>query len=122
MNLWARFTDDILNMNGRIEGFRYRLGRWSEAYEIQIFHFTKIEVMLGRERPSTLTSMNVLSRQCNYEEAERIYRQALALIERVLGKEHPDTLTSVYCLAYLLYQQEQYKDAELFYYQSIRWI
>lgn len=110
-------------MNGRIEGFPYRLGRWSEAYEIQIFHFTKIERNNARQRASVYADeheqmASALSRQCNYEEAERIYRQALALIERVLG----NTLTSAYCLAYLLYQQEQYKDAELFYYQSIRWI
>ena len=38
-------------------------------------------------------------------------------MERVLGKEHPDTLTSVYCLAYLLHQKQQYKDAEMFYYR-----
>jgi hypothetical protein len=31
-----------------------------------------------------------------YEEAEEMLREALALRERVLGKEHPDTLTSVY--------------------------
>ena len=41
--------------------------------------------MLGKEHPSTLTSMNnlaeVLHRQGNYEEAERIHQQELALRE-----------------------------------------
>lgn len=41
----------------------------------------------------------VLSSQSNYEEAERIHRQELALTERVLGKEHPDPLTSMNNLA-----------------------
>ena len=36
----------------------------------------------------------------------------------MLGKEHSDTLTSVYCLAYLLYQNKRYKDAEIFYHRA----
>ena len=62
--------------------------------------------MLGKEHPDTLTSKNnlaeVLSSQGNYEEAEQIHRQALALRERVLGKEDPDTLTSKNNLAEVL--------------------
>jgi hypothetical protein len=59
------------------------------------------EKILGKEHPSTLTSMNnlagVLDSQGKYE-AEAMYRQTLGLCENVLGKEPPDTLTSVYCL------------------------
>lgn len=44
------------------------------------------ETVLGKEHPSTLTSMNnlagVLSRQGKYKEAEEMYRQMLALKER----------------------------------------
>ena len=44
---------------------------------MQRFLFRKMEKMLGKEHPSTLTSMNnlalVLSRQGRYEEAEVIY-------------------------------------------------
>ncbi len=87
-----------------------------------VFHFRKTEKMLGKEHPSTLTSMNnlasVLSRQGKYDEAEEMHRQAMALKETVLGKEHPDTLTSVYCLTYLLHQKKQYKDAEVFYHRA----
>ena len=68
--------------------------------------------------------LQVLGSQGKYEEAEGIYRQTLALREPVLGKKHPTTLTSMNNLAlvldnqgksYLLHQNKQYKDAELFY-------
>ena len=41
----------------------------------------------------------ILSSQGEYEEAERIHREALVLRELVLGTEHPDTLTSMSHLA-----------------------
>ena len=106
-----------------IEGFLYRIGRWSEAYKIQVFHFRRTEKMLGKEHPSTLTSMNnlalVLSSQGNYEEAERIHRQALALRETVLGKEHPDTLGSINNLALVLNSQGNYEEAERIHRQAL---
>jgi Tetratricopeptide repeat len=56
-------------------------------------------MVLGKEHPSTLTSMNnltlVLSNQGKYEEAEEMLRQSLGLSETVLGKEHPLTLMSM---------------------------
>ena len=61
------------------------------------------ETVLGKEHPLTLTGINnlaeVLSGQGNYEEAERIHRQALVLKETVLGKKYPDTLTTMNNLA-----------------------
>ena len=113
---------DRLIMIDEMEGFLFRIGRWSEAYKMRVFHLRKIEKMLGREHPSTLTSMDnlalVLSSQGKYKEAKEMHRQALALRERVLGKEHPDTLTSVYCLACLLHHKKRYKDAEVFYHRA----
>ena len=104
---------------GRIEGFLSRIGRWSEAYKIQVFHFRKTEKILGKEHPFTLISINnlaeVLSSQGNYEEAERIHRQVLALRERVLGKEYPSTLTSINNLASVLSSQGNYEEAERIY-------
>ena len=51
-------------------------------------------MVLGKEHPSTLMSMNnlaeVLRHQGNYEQAEEMHRQALRLRETVLGKEHPE--------------------------------
>jgi Tetratricopeptide repeat len=35
--------------------------------------------------------------------------------EKALEKEHPDTLESIYCLAYLLHQEEHYQEAFLLY-------
>ena len=105
-----------LGMIDEMEGFLSRIGRWSEAYNMQVFHFRKTEKMLGKEHPSTLRSMNnlasVLSSQGKYDEAEEMHRQALALTERVLGKEHPDTLTSINNLALVLSSQGKYDEAE----------
>jgi hypothetical protein len=77
------------------------------------------ETILGKERPSTLTSMGnlagVLSDQGKYEQAEEMHRQALELRERVLGKEHPSTLTSVYCLAHLVSTRKRFEKASILY-------
>jgi tetratricopeptide (TPR) repeat protein len=74
------------------------------------------ETALGKEHPSTLTSMNnlagVLRDQGKYEEAEEMYRQALRLRMMVLGKKHPSTLTSMNDLAGVLNDQGKYKEAE----------
>jgi tetratricopeptide (TPR) repeat protein len=82
-----------------------------------------LKTMLGKEHPSTLTSMNnlagVLGRQGKYDEAEAIHRQALESRKTVLGKEHLETLTSVYCLAYLLQDRGQYDDASKFYERAL---
>ena len=71
-------AEDVLAMVDRIEGFLYRLGRWSEAYGMRLFHFTKVEIILGKEHPNTLTSMNnlagVLGSQGKYEKAEQIHQ------------------------------------------------
>ena len=55
---------------------------------------------------------SVLNSQGNYEEAERIYRQTLALAETVLGKEYPSTLGSMNNLAEVLSSQGNYEEAE----------
>jgi hypothetical protein len=72
--------------------------------------------VLGKEHPSTLTSVSnlvaVLSDQGKYEEAEEMHRQALGLSDTVLGKEHPSTLTSVNNLATVLRDHGKYEEAE----------
>ena len=71
--------------------------------------------MLGKEHPSTSTSMNnlalALSDQGKYEKAEEMHQQALGLSETVVGEEHPNTMTSVYYLAYLLHLQQRLSEA-----------
>ena len=52
---------DRLAMVDRMEGFLLKIGRWSKAYKVRVFHLGKTEKMLGNEHPSTLTSMNNLA-------------------------------------------------------------
>ncbi|ORY58756.1 P-loop containing nucleoside triphosphate hydrolase protein [Pseudomassariella vexata] len=54
-------------------------------------------------------SKNILGK---YEEAEKMYRQALELQEKVLGREHPDTIGSMNNLAIVLGSQGKYEEAE----------
>ena len=65
--------------------------------------------MLGRENPSTLSSMNnlalVLDSQGKYEEAEEIHRAILELKEKVLGRENPSTFDSMNNLALVFRRQ-----------------
>jgi tetratricopeptide (TPR) repeat protein len=74
------------------------------------------EKVLGREHPSTLTSVDnlglVLSSQGKYEEAEAMHRRALKAREKVLGHEHPSTLISVDNLGLVLSSQGKYEEAE----------
>jgi hypothetical protein len=71
---------------------------------------------LGKEHPSTLTSMSnlgsVLSDQGKYEQAEEMHRKTLALCETVLGKEHPSTLTNINNLGLTLSAQGKYEQGE----------
>jgi tetratricopeptide (TPR) repeat protein len=62
---------------------------------------------------------SLLQSQGKSDEAEPMYRQALALREKVLGKEHPDTLTSMNNLAGLLEGQGKYDEAEPIYRQTL---
>lgn len=72
------------------------------------------EKVLGKEHPSTLTSVgnlaSMLRYQGKYGEAEAMNRRALEGYEKVLGKEHPDTLMSVGNLAYLLHRQQNFRE------------
>ena len=116
-------TRDKTAFFDNIGGFLDAIGRWSEAYEVQVFLVRKREEALGKEHPSTLASMNnlagVLRSQGNYDEAEQIHRQTLALKETVLGKEHPDTLTSMNNLALVLDSQGNYDAAEQIFRQTL---
>ena len=108
---------DLTKLSYSSEGFPFRIGRWSKAYEMQVFHLRKTEKLLGKEHPSTLRSINslalVLSSQGKYNEAEEIHQQVLALKEPVLRKEHPDTLTSKNNLTEVWSYQSKYNLPEL---------
>ncbi|KAL8799610.1 MAG: hypothetical protein Q9182_005761 [Xanthomendoza sp. 2 TL-2023] len=85
---WTRErTRDKAAFLDNIGGFLDAIGRWSEASEVQVLLVRKREEALGKEHPATLTSMNnlavMLESQGNYDEAEQIHRQTLALRETV---------------------------------------
>ena len=54
-----------------------------------------VKMVLGKEHPYTLSSMNnlalVLNEQGKYEEAEIMHREELKLCQKIRGKEHPST-------------------------------
>ncbi len=62
-----------------------------------------LEKVLGKEHPSTLSSMNNLAglylKQGRYGEAKPLFKAALQLREKVLGKERADTQSSSHNLA-----------------------
>ena len=73
-------------------------------------------MVLGKERPSTLTSMNnlatLLRNQGKYEQAEEILQKILRLSETVLGKEYPSTRMSMNNLEMVPRNQGKYEQVE----------
>jgi tetratricopeptide (TPR) repeat protein len=59
-----------------------------------------------------------LSDRARYDEAEPLYRRALAIREEKLGADHPDTASSLNNLANLYRAQGKYADAEPLYRQA----
>jgi tetratricopeptide (TPR) repeat protein len=57
--------------------------------------------------------------QGKYEEAEPLYRRALAVREKQLGAEHPDTALSLNNLAGLYHVQGKYEEAEPLYKRAL---
>ncbi|KAI1159422.1 hypothetical protein F5B18DRAFT_587349 [Nemania serpens] len=102
----------------------YRLGKYDEAEAMYRQTLQLYEGVLGREHPSTLSSINnlalVLGSQGKYGEAETMHRQTLQLKEGVLGREHPDTLSSMNNLALVLGSQGKYGEAEAMHRQTLQ--
>ena len=79
------------------------------AFEVLVFQhgqLVRVEKALGPAHPDTLATVNnlanLLSDQGKLDEAEPLYRRALAGKEEALGPAHPSTLNSVGNLAILL--------------------
>jgi hypothetical protein len=91
-------------------------GKYAEAEAINRQTLQLKEIVLGKEHPETLGSMNNLAssfrQQGKYTEAEAMDRQTPQLRETILGKEHPETLGSMNNLASSLRQQGKYTEAE----------
>ena len=92
---------DIANCDAAswLASFYQDPGRYGISEKLEGLSVRTKETVLGKEHPSTLSSMNnladVLSDQGKYEQAEEMHRQVLGLRETVLGKEHPSTPTSM---------------------------
>ena len=71
--------------------------------------------LLGEAHPDVATSLNNLAAlyrsQGRYEEAEPLYRDALAMGQRLLGEAHPDVASSLFNLGALRYNQGRYSEA-----------
>ena len=92
-----------------------RRGQFQEAETLHHQVLGIHEQTLGREHPTTATSIsnlgNVLYLQGKVAEAEKMHRRALAVREKVLGAEHPDVATSLNNLGNVL--QDLGKDQRL---------
>ncbi|KID73289.1 Kinesin light chain 1 [Metarhizium brunneum] len=102
----------------------YLLGQYQKAKQLHQQSLQLREKVLGKEHPSTLSSMNNLANMLSIlekdKEAEQMYYQTLQLREKVLGKEHPSTLDSMNNLAGVLLDLGKYKEAEKMYCQTLR--
>ncbi|KAH7131167.1 P-loop containing nucleoside triphosphate hydrolase protein [Dactylonectria macrodidyma] len=112
-------TEDVLRWARLLTNagwYRWMKGIYEEAKEMNRRALEIREMVLGREHPDTLISINnlasVLQYQGKYEEAEQMNRRALDASEKVLGREHPDTLISISNLAEVLGYQGKYEEAE----------
>jgi tetratricopeptide (TPR) repeat protein len=117
------FLDKDLKVRSLLAGIRRVKGTHSGENIAEAVIPILEQMVLGKEHPSTLTSMNdlasVLSDQGKYEQAEEMHRQALGLRETMLGKEHPSTLTSMNNLASVLRGQGKYEQAEEIHRQAL---
>src|SRR5277367_3686022 len=72
----AIIDDESLDSIAVMGDFLNGLGRWSDEYEIRVFHFGKLSERAGKEHPATLTSMDnlavVLRDQCRRAPKYRI--------------------------------------------------
>ncbi|OCK88522.1 TPR-like protein [Cenococcum geophilum 1.58] len=116
LDLVDEYGEDRINL-----GWRYGIcldydGRYNEA-DISFEQVMKTcRRVLGKEHPSTLTSManlaSTYSHQGRWKEAEELEVQVMETRKRVLGAEHPDTLTSMANLASTYRDQGRWKEAE----------
>jgi tetratricopeptide (TPR) repeat protein len=94
----------------------YEGGYWREAEEALVHIVETRKKVLGKEHPSTLTSMANLAstyrNQGRWKEAEQLFVQVMETSVRVLGDEHPSTLTSMANLASTYSNQGRWKEAE----------
>lgn len=89
------------------------VGAWVEANENMLQD--SYETILTMPRRSIGLFVSLYQSQGRYEEAERLYQQALEVWEEKLGPKHPDTLATVKGLALVYQSQGRYEEAERLY-------
>jgi nephrocystin-3 len=81
------------------------------------------EKFWGPDEPNTATNLHKFAEEFrkagNYDEAELLHRQALAIREKALGHKHPDTARSIGHLANLLHDKAVYDEAEILYIKAL---
>jgi Tfp pilus assembly protein PilF len=93
----------------------FELGDYPEA-ESQLEPALETAEAFGPQDPRLATSLNELAllyrHQGRYEEAEPLYKRALAIREKALGPDHPRVATVLNNLGTLYYAQDRYAEAE----------
>ncbi|GLB39577.1 putative patatin-like phospholipase [Lyophyllum shimeji] len=94
----------------------YENGQFLVAEKVVVTLVEARKRMLGKDHPSTLTSIANLAStyrsQGRFEEAERLGVEVVEATKQVLGKDHPDTLKSIANLASTYQSQGRFKEAE----------
>jgi eukaryotic-like serine/threonine-protein kinase len=106
----------VASMQGKFGRSLFGLGEYGKAVVLLEKARATFQAKLGREHPSTLTSMNNLAGA--YQDAGKLalalplYEETLKLRKAKLGAEHPDTLTTMNDLA-VAYQAAGKRDLAL---------
>ena len=113
--LLAGFRDKYADLQQDLAKVHYLQG---QTYELQINYpeaerYYKKAAAIEDENPLYLDAhATMLWKMGRYDEAEPLYRRALAIGEKALGHNHPDVATWLNNLANLLQAQGNYRDAE----------
>ncbi|KAF3159962.1 hypothetical protein TWF751_000514 [Orbilia oligospora] len=98
-------------------------GKYDEAMQWYERALAGREKALGKDHPSTLSTINniagVFSKQGKYGEAMQWYERALAGFEKAWGKDHPSTLSTVHNIASVFGDQGKYDEAMQWYERAL---
>lgn len=113
--------DEAENLYRRaLRGYEYLLG---SNHPNTVGTIEGYENSLGSDHPDTFRTIENLAITCQfqrrYDEAERLYRQALQGFEKILGPDHPNTLTTIENLAHTVRYQHRYDEAEKLYRRAL---
>lgn len=108
---------------GWFASFYREQGRYNSSFELEAVAWKTTINRLGKEHPSTLTSMSnlaaVLNDQRKYEESASVTRAVLEVQRERLGPHHASTLLSVNDLGVVLMAEEKLEEAETLYRQLV---